>query len=85
MFTPTYLSDMSALDSTFWDTSKNVYYYNYDSKTANKSGIAGGSGFVVVRKFGGGSTMQIILTQSYSVYVRSRSINEDVWTEWKKI
>lgn len=76
---------MSALDSIYWDTSKNVYYYNYDSKTLNKPDIATGAGLVIVRKYGGMSTVQLILTQVGFLYARFYNINLIEWGEWKKL
>mgnify|MGYP003225084237 CR=1 FL=1 len=78
-----YLVDFNILDKTFYDT--NIYYFSFsDGQTSNKpDNFRTESGIVLIRKFGLMSTMQIVFTENFKIFVRKWVSGDNAnWTNW---
>ncbi len=86
MFTPKTLSDFSVLDNVFYNTTPSIYYYTFQGGTINQPDIfKGNAGLVVIRKYGGASTIQFAYVDDKSIYFRYWGAGIDKWGSWEQM
>lgn len=79
------LNSYSEMDDLTWDVAERGAIYSFFSPSDYTSGIHPTSyGGLIITKIGNNTTLQIIISSSFSVYMRSQA-NQDGWSEWKKV
>ena len=79
------LTSYSEMDNLTWDVAERGAIYSFFAPNDYTSGIHPTNyGTLIITKIGNNTTLQIIISSSFSVYMRSQA-NQDGWSEWKKV
>ena len=76
----TLLSSFDQLEGVRWDNVTPDTRYTYSTNTQKKPSIAGVSGLVEVKRFGGYGTMLVLINETGELHIRTCSDN--VWRGW---